>query len=67
MTSPSAAEEAVLHYADGEFAVIRSGRFVRCAVTQQPIPLEILRYWSAERQEAYAGAEQASARMREAT
>jgi len=28
---------------------------VRCAVTEQAIPLEVLRYWSVERQEAYVG------------
>ena len=28
-----------------------------CAVTRQPIPLAELRYWSVERQEAYASAE----------
>jgi hypothetical protein len=27
---------------------------VRCAVTGQAIPLEELKYWSVERQEAYA-------------
>lgn len=45
---------ATLHYGDGEYAVLRPGRFVRCAVSGKPIPLEVLRYWSAERQEAYA-------------
>lgn len=44
---------ATLHYSDGEFAVLRPGRFVRCAVSGKPIALEALRYWSAERQEAY--------------
>jgi hypothetical protein len=27
---------------------------VRCAVTGEPIPLDQLKYWSVERQEAYA-------------
>jgi len=54
---------ATLHFADGEFAVIRRGRFVECAVSGKPIPLEILRYWSAERQEAYAGPAEALQRM----
>lgn len=49
------ADEAKLHYGDGEFAVMKPGRYVTCAVTGAPIPLEALRYWSAERQEAYAG------------
>ena len=30
--------------------------FVRCAVTQQMIALEELKYWSVERQEPYANA-----------
>lgn len=46
---------ASLHYGHGDFAVIGPGRFVRCAVTERAIPLEALRYWSVERQEAYAG------------
>lgn len=49
---------AVLHYGDGEYAVLKPGRFVRCAVTDKPIPLEVLRYWSPSRQEAYAGPSQ---------
>ena len=46
---------ATLHYSDGEYAVLRPGRFVRCAVSGRPIPLEALRYWSVDRQEAYWG------------
>ncbi|WP_298746817.1 DUF2093 domain-containing protein [uncultured Brevundimonas sp.] len=46
---------ATLHFADGEFAVLKPGRFVACAVSGRAIPLEILRYWSVARQEAYAG------------
>ena len=34
--------QAALHYGDGEFAVLKPGRFVRCAVTEKPIPLEVL-------------------------
>lgn len=48
-----ASEQASLHYGDGEYAVLRPGRFVRCAVTDRAIPLEALRYWSPTRQEAY--------------
>jgi hypothetical protein len=61
----SSAEEAKLHYGDGEFAVLKHGRFVFCAVSGAPIPVESLRYWSAERQEAYAGAKEALQRWRE--
>lgn len=33
----------------------RPGAFVRCAVTGEPIPLEDLRYWNVDLQEAYSG------------
>lgn len=59
------AELAVLHYGDGEFAVLKPGRYVLCAVSGARIPLEALRYWSPTAQEAYAGPEQALARWRE--
>lgn len=45
--------EAKLQYESGDYRVIRPGDFVRCAVTGATIPLEELRYWCAERQEAY--------------
>jgi hypothetical protein len=48
------AGEAELKYLDGDFRVMRPGSFVRCAVTKVAIPLEELKYWSVERQEAYA-------------
>jgi hypothetical protein len=51
---PSSNGEAEVRYLDGDFRVIRPGGYVRCAVTGVPIPLEELRYWSVERQEAYA-------------
>ncbi len=46
--------EAEVRYLDGDFRVMRPGAFVRCAVTGAPIPLEELRYWSVDLQEAYA-------------
>jgi len=48
-------EEAKLVYSGGEYDVVKSGSYVRCAVTGQKIPLNDLRYWSDTRQEAYAG------------
>ena len=48
---------AKLHYLAGTFRVLSPGDHVVCAVTGQPIPLDALRYWSVERQEAYATAE----------
>ncbi len=58
-------DEAKLHFGDGEFVVLKHGRYVRCAVSGAPIPLEALRYWSAERQEAYAGPAESLQRWRE--
>jgi hypothetical protein len=49
--------EAEVKYLDGDFRVIRPGAFVRCAVTGAEIPLEELRYWSVDLQEAYASPE----------
>lgn len=48
--------EAVIEYRDGEFVVLKPGAYVRCAVTGVRIPLQALKYWSVDRQEAYADA-----------
>ena len=48
---------AKLEYRDGEYIVLVPGNYVVCAVSSVQIPLEELRYWSVERQEAYASAE----------
>ena len=48
------AGEAEIKYLDGDFRIVRPGAFVRCAVTGAPIPLEELKYWSVDLQEAYA-------------
>ncbi len=47
-------QEAVIDYGDGEFVVVKQGQYVRCAMTGVRIPLEELRYWSVDRNEAYA-------------
>jgi hypothetical protein len=49
--------QARLHYMQGTFRILSPGDHVLCAVTRQPIPLDELRYWSVEKQEAYASAE----------
>ena len=46
--------EAVIEYLDSNIRVVRPGSYVRCAVTGQAIPLDQLKYWSVERQEAYS-------------
>lgn len=56
---PGLGQPAQLHYGDGEYVVLKPGRYVLCAVSGQRIPLEALRYWSPEKQEAYAGVAEA--------
>ena len=48
--------EARIRYGDADFQILAPGDFVRCAVTGRPIAIQDLRYWSVERQEAYADA-----------
>jgi hypothetical protein len=49
--------EAKIEFLNGDFRIVRPGAFVRCAVTGEPIPLDELRYWSVDRQEAYVSPE----------
>jgi hypothetical protein len=56
---------AELEYFDSEYRIVRPGSFVFCAVTGQPVPLEALRYWSVDLQEAYASPAIALQRFRE--
>jgi hypothetical protein len=51
---PPMSGEAEVKFLDGDFRIVRPGAFVRCAVTGVAIPLEELKYWSVELQEAYA-------------
>ena len=55
--------EAVIQYLDADLRVVKPGTFVRCAVTGQRIPLDELKYWSVERQEAYASPEAVMIRL----
>lgn len=48
---------ARVHYLPGTFRLLSNGDHVVCAVTGARIPLQDLRYWSVERQEAYVDAE----------
>lgn len=54
---------ATLHYGPNGFRVITPGAYVLCAVSGERIALEALRYWSGERQEAYASPENATRRL----
>ena len=47
---------ARLHYLPNGFRVLTPGDHVVCAVTGARIAIDELRYWSVERQEAYASA-----------
>lgn len=53
-SGPAGHGEAQLQYLDGDFRVISPGTYVRCAVTDARIPLDELKYWSVDLQEAYA-------------
>lgn len=59
----SADTPAVLRFEPNGFRVMRPGTFVLCAVTGERIPIDMLRYWSVDRQEAYASAEIATRRL----
>ena len=37
---------ATLHYGDGEYVVLKPGRYVICAVSGKRVPLEMLRFGS---------------------
>lgn len=57
MLMKSGENAATLIYGPSAFRMVKPGRFVLCAVTGEAIPLDELRYWNVERQEAYASAE----------
>ena len=48
---------AKLYYMPNGFRMLVAGDYVVCAVTGEQVPLDDLRYWNVERQEAYASAE----------
>ena len=56
MLMGSGNREAKIQYMDSTFRLLSAGDHVRCAITGAVIPLDELRYWSFERQEAYADA-----------
>ncbi|NJS14991.1 MAG: DUF2093 domain-containing protein [Sphingopyxis sp.] len=56
MLVASTQRPARLHYQANGFRVLTPGDHVTCAITGQAIGLDELRYWSVDRQEAYATA-----------
>ena len=59
------ATDEVLNVGTGRETSLRELCDILCAVSGKRIPLEQLRYWSAARQEAYAGAAEALQRFQE--
>jgi hypothetical protein len=53
---PRSTGQAVVRYLDGDFQILTNGTHVVCAVTGQVIPIDELKYWSVDRQEAYVDA-----------
>ena len=54
---------ARLHFEPNGFRLISPGTHVICAVSGEPIELDLLRYWSVTRQEPYASCELATKRL----
>jgi Uncharacterized protein conserved in bacteria len=48
--------EAKVRYLDADFQILSPGTHVVCAITNRPILLDELKYWSVKRQEAYVDA-----------
>ena len=63
MLMSSSDRPSLLFYQPNGFRVLSPGKHVICAVSSAEVPLEALRYWSVERQEAYASAEIATRRL----
>ena len=57
--------EAKLRFLDGDYEILVPGGYVVCAVTKAHIPLDALRYWSVDLQEAYASPAVATQRLQE--
>ncbi len=58
--------EARVRYGDGDYQVLAPGTYVRCAISHRPVPLDALRYWSVDAQEAYAGPDEARQALEQA-
>ena len=54
MLMQGSGKAARIHYLAGTFRLLRDGDHVVCAVTGVHIPVDSLRYWSVDLQEAYA-------------
>lgn len=63
MLTSSPQRLARLNYQANGFRVVAAGDHVLCAVSGQRVALDQLRYWSVDRQEAYATAALATEAM----
>ncbi|MBA3578296.1 MAG: DUF2093 domain-containing protein [Pseudomonadota bacterium] len=57
MLMSGSGQPARVQYLDGTFRVLSNGDHVLCAVTGAKIPLQEIKYWSVERQQAYVDAQ----------
>lgn len=57
--------EARLKYLDADYAVLVPGTYVVCAISAKKIPLENLKYWNVDLQEAYVDLDAAYKRFEE--
>ncbi len=57
--------KAKLKYRDNYYEIIQKGDHVICAVSKKIIPLENLKYWNTELQEAYFSPEEVQIRYNE--
>lgn len=56
---------AKLHYGASDYMILEQGSYVLCAVTSKQIPLDELKYWNDDLQEAYADAASSTQRLLE--
>lgn len=56
MSTPDFSGEAKLFYLNSDFDMLETGAYVLCAVSGERIPLDRLKYWDADLQEAYKDA-----------
>ncbi len=56
---------AKLHYGASDYMILEQGSYVICAATGDKIPLDDLKYWNDDRQEAYASAAVSTKRLLE--
>jgi len=56
---------AKLKYGPNTFEVLENGNYVICAVSRKKIPLDKLKYWNVDLQEAYFSPKEAQIRFEE--